>query len=262
MKIVIFTSNAIRHKFVANSISETVDDCLVIVESKPHDSIEFESNANPTLIQSHFYERYKTESEFFKGNDFFRGKTIPIMYPEANLSYVKDVIQKFQPDVIVVFGSSILKNDMINLVPSGKIVNMHLGLSPYYRGSGTNFWPFVNDELEYVGATILHIDPGVDTGDIITHVQPNFEVNDNVHTIGCKVIKKGTKALIQILDSLKKGNKLIRVKQWKISNEKYYRMKDFDEESLKIYKKNLEDNIVEKYLNSSKKKIDLISTTF
>ena len=262
MKIVIFTSNAIRHKFVANSICETVDDCLVIVESKPHDSIEFESNANPTLIQSHFYERYKTESKFFKGNDFFRGKTIPIIYREGNLSYIKDVIQKFQPDAIIIFGSSILKNDTINLVPSGKIINMHLGLSPYYRGSGTNFWPFVNDELEYVGATILHIDPGVDTGDIITHVQPNFEVDDNVHTIGCKVIKKGTKSLIQILGSLKKGNKLIRVKQWKISNEKYYRMKDFDEESLKRYKKNLEDKIVEKYLNSSKTKIDLITTTF
>jgi methionyl-tRNA formyltransferase len=247
---------------VANSISEIVDDCLVIVESKPHDSIEFESTANPTLIQSHFYERYKTESKFFKGNDFFRGKTIPMMYQEANLSYAKDAIQKFQPDAIFVFGSSILKNDILDLVQPGKIVNMHLGLSPYYRGSGTNFWPFVNDELEYVGATILHIDPGVDTGDIITHVQPNFEVNDNVHTIGCKVIKKGTKTLIQILDSLKKGNTIIRVKQWKIPNEKYYRMKDFDEESLKIYKKNLEDKIIEKYLNSPKKKIDLVSTTF
>ena len=36
-----------------------------------------------------------------------------------------------------------------------KIINAHLGLSPYYRGSGTNIFPFVNKEIEYVGVTYV-----------------------------------------------------------------------------------------------------------
>ena len=37
-------------------------------------------------------------------------------------------------------------------------LNIHLGLSPYYRGAGTNFWPLVNGEPEYCGATIHFLD--------------------------------------------------------------------------------------------------------
>ena len=247
---------------MANNLSKEADDCLVIVESKPHDSNEFESNSVSKSIQNHFYERYKTESEFFKGNDIFLSKTFPVIYREANISNVYHTIKKFQPDAIFVFGSSILKDKTLKLVEPGRFVNLHLGLSPYYRGSGTNFWPFVNNELEYVGVTILHLDPGIDTGDIITQLRPNFDKNDNVHSVGCKVIEKGTATLIQILNQLKEGKPLNRVKQWKISNEKYYRIKDFNEKAIEVYKKNLENKIVEKYISSPKKEIKLVELTF
>ena len=57
------------------------------------------------------------------------------------------------PDVVLVCGTGILREELINLFP-GHIINIHLGLSPYYRGAGTNFWPLVNREPEYLGATI------------------------------------------------------------------------------------------------------------
>jgi len=258
LKIVIFTSNAIRHKFFANSLSKEVDDCLVIVESKSLDPLKLGNDSQSSEILDHFNERSKTELDYFKNNDVFLSKTLTVQNKEANSSYVYQTIHEFQPDAIFVFGSSILKDDILKLVPPGKFFNMHLGLSPYYRGSGTNFWPFVNNELDYVGATILHLDPGIDTGDIVTHVRPIFEKNDNVHTIGCKVIQQGVDILIRVIHQLKEGKKIQRIKQWNISNEKFYRIKDFDENALRLYKKNIEQKIVESYINSIKKQIKLI----
>ena len=38
------------------------------------------------------------------------------------------------------------------------MINVHLGLSPYYKGSATNFWPFVNNELQFLGVTFMVTD--------------------------------------------------------------------------------------------------------
>jgi len=46
MKIVIFTGNSVRHKFVANSLAKEVDDCLIISECNSSDSFSDQSNSN------------------------------------------------------------------------------------------------------------------------------------------------------------------------------------------------------------------------
>ncbi len=251
MKIVIFTSNSVRHKFVANTLAEHADDTLVIVECKPNKSI-----ISP-LMAEHFELRLQTEKKMF-GDDFFFAKTFPILYKEVNTLNTYEAVKDFKPDAAFVFGSSIIKESLLLLVPSGKFINLHLGLSPYYRGSGTNFWPFVNDELDYVGATILHIDGGIDTGDIIRHVRPVFYEEDDVHTIGCRVLLSSLPFLISIIDDLRKGRELNGTKQWKVDNGRYYRNNDFNEDALRVYKQNLDNGLVERYLNRPERELRLV----
>lgn len=254
MRIVILTGNAIRHKYVANALVKRVDDALVVVECRQNDS----GNQENSLVAEHFNLRSQIEEKIFKGNDFFLAKTLPLLTKETNLQYTYTAIKNFNPDVMFVFGSSIIRDPLLSLMPPGRFINLHLGLSPYYRGSGTNFWPFVNEELEYVGSTILHVDAGVDTGDIITHVRPEFFYNDNVHTVGCKVIIKSVVRLVKLLDLLEKGQELNRVKQWKANNERHYRNKDFNEDIVSYYKQNLEDGLIDKYLSRTPKKLRLV----
>lgn len=255
MKIVIFTGNSIRHKYVANSLAEESDDALVVSECTTFDSIK--SNVETSLAK-HFNLRNETEKAFFPHNDFFYSKTLPLLYKEVNLSYTYNVIKDFNPDMMFVFGSYLIKEPLLSLTPN-KFVNLHLGLSPYYRGTGTNFWPFVNNELEYVGSTLLHLDSGIDTGNIIGHVRPKFDLNDNVHTIGCKVIKESVKHMKKIMNMVKGNKTLPKVKQWKIDNTKYYKNKDFNEKILSQYYKNLENGIVKKFVSNDKKELNLIS---
>ncbi|MDP3726669.1 MAG: formyl transferase [bacterium] len=257
MKIVIFTSNALRHKYVANTLAKHADDVLIISECVSHNMES--KDGESALIREHFALRTTTEKSFFKDHEAFLSPTLPILYKEVNLPFVYDVVGKYRPDVAFVYGSWIIKEPLLSLIPRGRFINLHLGLSPYYRGAGTNFWSFVNKELEYVGSTLLHIDAGIDTGDIITHVRPVFESGDTVHSVGCKVIQKSALVAVELLKMLKKGKTLSRAPQWKDTTARVYKTKDFTEEVLKKYYKNLEEGIVEEYLRGAQKKIKLIS---
>ena len=257
MKIVILTSNSLRHKFLANTLSQHCEDTLIISECRPQ-TLSSDDSKNYTEIDNHFMLRDETEKSFFPNDNYFIPKTLPIVYKQVNSPYVYQVIKNFKPDILIVFGSSIIKEPLISLLPAGHIINLHLGISPYYRGSGTNFWPFVNNELEYLGSTILHLDAGIDTGDIICHVRPKIDFNDNVHTVGCKIIKSSVESLIKIIKLLNDGKKLNRVKQWDV-NDRYYKTKDFDEIALSKYKNNLKNEMIKNYLQSEDKNITLIN---
>lgn len=259
MKIIVFTSNALRHKYFSNTIGKTFPETLIISECRENDQIN-NSYGNNELIKSHFNLRYQTESEKFVGNDEFKNPCIPILYKEVNNDFIFKKIKSFNPDVMIVFGSSIIREPLLSLGKKNKFLNLHLGLSPYYKGNGTNFWPFINNELEMLGSTILHIDSGIDTGDIVTHVRPKIIENDNVHTVGCKIIEESTKKMIEILKLIEKDISINRVPQWKPEIEKIYKLKDFNEEILRKYFTNIEKGIVHDYIISKKRNIQIVDT--
>jgi len=257
MKVVIFTGNALRHKFFANTIVDSVDDVLVISECRENDQMNKSYGENDSII-SHFNRRYLTEKRYFAGNDEFRTKCIPILYKEVNSELIFEKIQSFKPDVMIVFGSSIIKEPILSLGEKNRFINLHLGLSPYYKGNGTNFWPFINDELEFLGSTILHLDSGIDTGDIITHVRPKIDEQDDVHSLGCKIIKDSVKMIIEILKRIENDQEINRIPQWDIQNEKVYRLKVFNEQILKKYFEIMENGIIKNFAKKKKKEIKII----
>jgi len=260
MKIAVFTSNEVRHKYVANSLAGNSDDAIVISEVKPKKISQGQTeDSGSEAIQKHFCQRSVIEQGMFKNSDFFIAKTVPVAYKEINSDYICNIIKQFNPDMAFIFGSSIVRGQLLSLLPKDKAINLHLGLSPYYRGSGTNFWPFFNEELEYIGATILHLDQGIDTGDIITHVRPQIEPGDDVHTLGCKAIKESVSYLGKIIDLARRGKTLNRVKQWEIINPRFYKEKDFNEKILLDYQAKLKNGLIEKYLKGPGKTIKLIS---
>ncbi len=43
-------------------------------------------------------------------------------------------------DVYVVFGSSYIRGELVDFLVKHKAINIHAGVSPYYRGTDCNFW--------------------------------------------------------------------------------------------------------------------------
>jgi len=189
---VIITSNQPRHKEFARRICESIDIDLVIFEEKS-------KRPDPSL--------YEKEKIFFKKSvdwipscNFFQVENGLI-----NSKRIKEIIQESSPDVIFVFGSSILKPRIFEIARVG-CVNIHTGIVQFLRGVDSTFWA-IHDEIPYaIGATVHFIDKGIDTGKIISQTRPELDLKDSVESIFLKVCQSGFDTLCENLDKITSGN--------------------------------------------------------
>ena len=149
-------------------------------------------------IAAHFASRDEAEARYFAGDEQLRlapGAVDRVGPPNIiNDPSEIDRMASLEPDLVLVFGTGLLRQPTIDRF-AGRIINLHLGLSPYYRGAGTNFWPLVNREPEFVGATIHYLDAGIDTGAMIAHARPDIEPADGPHDVGNKAIVAAARVL-------------------------------------------------------------------
>jgi len=124
--------------------------------------------------------------------------------PHINHSDVIKIIDKHNPDLIVVFGTSLLKGELLKKGRLG-IINLHGGLSPEYRGADCTFWALHNQEPEKIGCTLHYINAGIDTGNIIAHVSPEIKETDDELTLFWRAVRDSTEAFAELLDRMEKG---------------------------------------------------------
>lgn len=248
-KIVLLTGNELRHCFFKQSMSNQ-DEISVIASFCESDNGNIVKKVNQLennkLRKKHLEERGKSEINFFKkfcDETIDKSNSIYINRGDINSTENVNKIKSLNPDLIISYGCSIIKSDLLEVFKD-RFINIHLGISPYYRGSGTNFWPFVENELSAIGTTFMHIDSGIDTGAIIHQIRARIEINDSIHSIGNRLIKDSTSECIKIIkcfDKLKKHKK-------NQSRGKLYRNKDFNEKCIIEAYKNL-DKKINNYIN-------------
>ena len=144
----------------------------------------------PTCNRAHVDSRARSEADFFAlFNRFAEDRSNPTFIEKGAIieaRHTGDLIG-LNPDLLVAYGCSLIREPLISKFP-GRFLNVHLGLSPYYRGSGTNFFPLVDGAPEYVGATFMHLDAGIDTGEIIHQIRARIFPGDTPHQIGNRLI--------------------------------------------------------------------------
>lgn len=262
MRVIVLTANQLRHKYFACRVAEVFNVVGVFVEKKLPKISSKRIDKRDVLISRHFNDFVKTEKLFFEkysAKNFFRIQDKVKILEEVNLNNSKVIqeIIELKPDCAIVLGTCILKDEIIDAIP--KIINLHLGLSPYYRGSGTNFWPFFNKELKYLGVTVHFLDKGIDTGEIIHQGRPDIIKSDTIHSVGCKAINVGTDLIIKALNELKE--KTIKSYPQKEGGQLYFR-KHFTHDKIEVVYKLIEEGIIEKYVdskNSPQNQVNIIS---
>lgn len=251
-KIVILTGNELRHQYFRQRIAQSKNIKVLCSycesdERNLYSIVRKESIVNSLRLQ-HLEQRQKYEEEFFL--DFCQktdDESNSTIIPKGDINkeeYVQEII-KLNPDMIISYGCSIIKSELMYLFKK-RFINVHLGLSPYYRGSGTNYFPFVNGEPVFCGVTFMYIDEGVDTGDIIYQIRADIRENDNIHIIGNRLIKDMTdevQFLIQNFNTLKITNVT-----FPDLPRNYYRNKDFTEDTLRKVYQNFADGMIYNYL--------------
>lgn len=108
---------------------------------------------------------------------------MPTLPRRLDVSSINDAaalrrLQSYDPDVVLVNGTSILRAPTLSAVPV-RFINTHVGLTPYYRGVHGGYWALWNQDAENFGSTLHLIDEGVDTGGILAQVTVTPKSRDN-----------------------------------------------------------------------------------
>lgn len=252
-KIIILTGNEMRHKFFRIYLGASKD--IIVLKSYCENGATLESKIKEEedagTRTDHLKEREQTEIDFFgtfteKVQD--NSNFLVIQKGEINHERFVEEIEKLNPDLIISYGCSIIKSRLLQTYKN-RFINLHLGLSPYYRGSGTNFWPLVNNEPGFIGASFMYIDEGIDTGQIIHQIRAEIYPWDNSQTLGNRLIVNSAICSEKIVGVFEKLTP-IPENFFPIFKERYYKNKDFNEESVKIARTNISTGILNKYITT------------
>jgi methionyl-tRNA formyltransferase len=137
---------------------------------------------------------------------------IPVFQPEK-IKRPEEVakLKEYEADAFVVaaFGQ-ILSQEILDMPRLG-CLNVHASLLPKYRGASP-IQRVILDGEEKTGITIMQMDAGIDTGDILWKKEIAIEPTDNFETLHDKLAVLGGEAIVEALDLLEEG-KLVRTKQ-------------------------------------------------
>lgn len=215
LSVVILCGQSPRHLYFANALSKACNPKAIIQESghdKPFKKI-LNLLLHPTKLWQKIW-RWLRDRKRYTGNKeakFFFGEKPPYLerldirkeVPHINHPDVIDIIDQHKPDLIAVFGTSLIKGELLDKGRLG-IINLHGGLSPEYRGADCTFWALYNQKPEKVGCTIHYINAGIDTGNIIAHVSPEIKDNDDELTLFWRAVRDSTDTFIELLTRLEK----------------------------------------------------------
>lgn len=267
MRVCILTSNKPRHRYMANRVVERFDVVGVISEAKQPKRHIAEKIKHAPVPGSEEIGRYlqgfaDKEREYLlpAGEDFRIPDHVPFLTVDPdclNDRELHETIVGLKPNCFAVFGTSLVKRDLMDLSPH--FVNIHLGLSPYYRGVACSFWPFFNDEPEYVGVTVFYLDEGIDSGPILHQSLVDLAPGDTIHDASVKAIISGVDLQLQALEEIENGT--ARAHPQDLTIGRTYYNKDFNVDVLRDCLARWDDERFDRYLaeqEQRKAKVDFV----
>lgn len=248
VRVAFLTGDQRRHRYAASALARAVDLAGVISEAKisPGESTPAASPEDRAVIERHLAERDEVERRLMGEALFPPGAPLlAIERGTINAPEVASWLERLEPELLVLFGTSIVCEPLLSRYAE-RVVNVHLGLSPYYRGSGTNFWPLVRRVPECVGATIHLAVAKVDAGAILGQVRPHVERADRAHELGTRTIIRAFSALPALLESYASGEIEPR-EQGSVKGE-LFRRADFCASAVRQLWEQLETGMIPEYL--------------
>ena len=114
------------------------------------------------------------------------------------------MLAQYNADIFVVaaFGQ-ILSREILDM-PKYGCINVHASLLPQYRGAAPIQWA-IADGLEYTGVTIMQMNEGLDTGDIMTQVKVPIDSEETGESLFDKLMDAGAGLLIRTLEMIEEG---------------------------------------------------------
>jgi hypothetical protein len=217
LRVLVLCGRSARHLYVANALCHAAEVVAIVQEAGSEFSWK---KLAKTLRPDNFSRkawRWLRDRRRYSGNGearFFFGDGAPRLdrpdlvkaVPHINHPEVVALARELKPDLIAVFGTSLIRGELLGLGRLG-MANLHGGLSPEYRGADCTFWALYNGEPEKIGCTLHWIDSGIDTGGLIAHVSPEVLPDDDELKLFWRSVRTSAEVYAQFLHRLANGER-------------------------------------------------------
>lgn len=235
MKITLFTSNQARHNYLINSLDGLCSELFVIQEKKMGSKSSVTSHKLLSKPKRAYFKNVINSEKIVFGKCKI-SKKIKVLKIKGDINNYKMIKFKgyLNADLYIVYGSSFIKGRLLDFLISKNAIGLHMGISPYYRGTDCNFWAIHDNNTDLVGATIFLLAKGLDNGKIFFHALPKKVKNPFIFSM--KAVMAGFKCLIENIknDNLYKNTPFIPQKKKEI---RYTKLSDFTDEVVKDFNK-------------------------
>lgn len=116
------------------------------------------------------------------------------------------------PDLILVVAFGMILPENVLAYPKYGCINVHASLLPKYRGAAPMQRAIMEGESE-TGVTVMYMDAGLDTGDMIFRRSTPITETDTLETIHDKLAEIGAELLADTVRKIENGEPLPREKQ-------------------------------------------------
>ena len=187
MEITLITGNKKRHKFFANLLVKICDKLNIIEEIQIEPKKRIEKNKESKYIKRYINNLKNYENRLFKTkkqNHFnFKVLKYSISTKELNKKKLDFLGNLKNSDLFILYGCGFIKKNLYNFLKKKKVICIHMGISPFYKGSDCNFWALYDNNPHLVGATILKLSKKFEEGDIVYHTKPQKVKNPQKFSI-------------------------------------------------------------------------------
>jgi len=150
---------------------------------------------------------------------------------DVNDPSVLERVTRLAPDLVVVSGTNLLKAPLIREIHKhGKVINLHTGISPYVKGGPncTN-WCLYLREFALIGNTVMWLDTGIDSGNIIATERTPLSGTENLLALHIKVMDHAHGLYLRAIQKFARGEPLPSVPQTSLQGRghRLFRTKDW-----------------------------------
>lgn len=115
-----------------------------------------------------------------------------------------ETIKSLNPDVICVVAYGKILPKSILEIPKYGCINIHPSLLPKYRGPAPIQWAILNGD-KTTGVSIMYLDEGMDTGDIILQEETEIEKNETTGELWNRLSITGANLIVTALEQIEAG---------------------------------------------------------
>jgi len=130
---------------------------------------------------------------------------IPVFQPvRVKEKEAVEVLRSYGADIFVVAAFGQLLSEEILAMPKYGCVNIHASLLPKYRGAGPIQWAIIDGE-EKTGVTIMQMDKGLDTGDMLMKTEVVIAPGETGDSLHDKLAAAGAELIVEALPKIERG---------------------------------------------------------